>query len=329
MQVFTNALLRRAHAHRFFLLFALAHSCALAQSTTSVLRNLSSRSSVTVNGGPMITGFVVAGVAPKEILLRASGPGLSFFGVSNPLSEPTLTLFDAGGRRVATNSRWGSNANPAEIQLRASLLGGFPFSSGSADSALLLTLPPGAYTAHVSGNTSGVALLELYADRQETPGSRVTNLSTLLQVGTGEAVGIAGLWRVTNRRLLIRAIGPSLGAFGVANALADPVLEVIQPEWAGGTRLSPALFPAIVVARNDNWNIPIEALNSRLLQSSASPDDIRAATTASGAFPLPEGSKDAAMVVSFNTGDTLTINLQVRGSNGESGVTLIEVYEIP
>jgi hypothetical protein len=98
------------------------------------------------------------------VLIRAVGPTLSTFNVAGVLAQPTLTVVDSSGNTVATNTGWSTNANAAAIASEASTVGAFALPAGSADSALLLTLAPGSYTAIVSGvgGTSGVALVEAY-----------------------------------------------------------------------------------------------------------------------------------------------------------------------
>jgi hypothetical protein len=96
--------------------------------------------------------------------VRGDGPALASFGISNSLAQPVLQLFDSGGNLVASNTGWSTNSNAAQIAAAASAAGAFAVPGGSADSALLLTLQPGAYTIVISGagNSSGVALAESY-----------------------------------------------------------------------------------------------------------------------------------------------------------------------
>jgi hypothetical protein len=99
------------------------------------------------------------------VLIRAVGPGLAGppFNVPGALAEPVVTLF-AGTQSVATNTAWNSAANAAAIRDAARTVGAFALAEGSRDSALLVTLAPGAYTIQVSGanNTTGAALVEVY-----------------------------------------------------------------------------------------------------------------------------------------------------------------------
>jgi sugar lactone lactonase YvrE len=128
------------------------------------LTNISTRADVGSGALVEIAGLVVQGAQPAQVLIRAVGPTLSTFNVSGVLAQPTLTVVDAAGDTVATNTGWSTNANAAAIASTASSVGAFALPAGSADCALLLTLQPGAYTAIVSGvgGTSGVALVEAY-----------------------------------------------------------------------------------------------------------------------------------------------------------------------
>jgi hypothetical protein len=123
--------------------------------------NISARVQVGTGGNVLIAGFVIGGVTARTVLIRASGPALVPFGVANTLADPALTLF-SGSTVLASDSGW---AGVSAIASTAAAVGAFAWSDPtSADSALLMTLPPGAYTAEIasaSGGT-GVALVELY-----------------------------------------------------------------------------------------------------------------------------------------------------------------------
>jgi hypothetical protein len=128
------------------------------------LANISTRAMVGTGSSVEIAGLVIQGSTPAQVLIRAVGPTLSTFNVAGVLAQPTLTVVDSSGNTVATNTGWSTNANAAAIASEASTVGAFALPAGSADSALLLTLAPGSYTAIVSGvgGTSGVALVEAY-----------------------------------------------------------------------------------------------------------------------------------------------------------------------
>ena len=126
--------------------------------------NLSSRVVVGTGAAVAIPGIVIAGTVSKKLLIRGIGPTLATFGVQGPLPNPVLTVIGASGVTVASNDDWGSANNPAEIITTSAAVGAFALPTLSKDSALLVTLSPGSYTALVSGanDTTGIALVEVY-----------------------------------------------------------------------------------------------------------------------------------------------------------------------
>ena len=103
------------------------------------------------------------------MLIRASGATLSDYGVSDILADTVLTVFDSDDNEVATNTNWGDAANVDEIAAAITRVGAFAFPSDSTDSAILITLVPGAYTAQVSGNggATGNALVEVMGSTKD------------------------------------------------------------------------------------------------------------------------------------------------------------------
>lgn len=126
------------------------------------LVNVSTRGTVSPGAGTLIAGIVVSG-ASRAVLVRGVGPTLRDFAVPAALGRPRLRIFQ-GPNIVAENERWSDSSDAAAIAATATRVGAFPLSPGSQDTALLLTLPPGAFTAQVTGvdDTSGVALIEVY-----------------------------------------------------------------------------------------------------------------------------------------------------------------------
>jgi len=124
------------------------------------LANISSRAMVGTDADVEIAGFVVSGPhgSTENVLIRCVGPALSQFGVSGALANPVLTLFDSAGNLVATNAGWSTNLNAMQIAAAIQAAGAFALPQGSTDSALLVGLAPGAYTAQVTGlnGTTGV-----------------------------------------------------------------------------------------------------------------------------------------------------------------------------
>jgi hypothetical protein len=127
------------------------------------LVNISSRSYVGKGGKMMVVGFAVGGTGTEALLGRADGPGLAQFGVTDILSRPTLELSPLRAGTLI-NTAWGTSPSRADISAAASSAGAFPLAADSADSAAVVSLPPGAYTMRVygAGGTTGVALAEVY-----------------------------------------------------------------------------------------------------------------------------------------------------------------------
>jgi hypothetical protein len=112
-----------------------------------------------------IAGFVVAGDAgATSVLIRAIGPALTQFAVTGVLAQPVLTVFDSAGNAIGSNTAWGTSPNVAQLTAAMVAAGAFALPAGSADSALLLSLKPGSYTAQVAGlnSSTGTALIEVY-----------------------------------------------------------------------------------------------------------------------------------------------------------------------
>jgi pectin methylesterase-like acyl-CoA thioesterase len=265
------------------------------------LAQLSSRVQVG-SATPAIAGFVVRGDAPVPILLRAVGPTLgAAFSVPGFLPNPRLELF-RGSDRIAANTGWTNAANAGDIAQAAARGGAFALPAGSPDSALLLTLAPGAYTGVVSSasaTTSGTALLEVYDLSDGTSGQRLVNLSTRGTVG-GANVLIAGLSISSSqpKRVLLRALGPALSGFGIVDAVARPVLSLYRGS-------------ALVVS-NENWRADINTSNTAVAG-----DEI-------GLFRLVDA--DSTLLVNLPAGNYTAV---VSGAGGTTGTALVEVYELP
>lgn len=122
------------------------------------LRNISSRATL-IAGQSVSSGFVVKGNAIREVLVRAVGPSLAQFSVTNPAPSPRLIVWRREVR-LGTNQGWNGLVSISQASAR---VGAFPLLAGSRDSALLLSLPPGDYIAQVdSGDPGGEVLVEVY-----------------------------------------------------------------------------------------------------------------------------------------------------------------------
>jgi uncharacterized repeat protein (TIGR03806 family) len=271
--------------------------------------NLAARAQVAGGSGGLIAGFVIAPGANKTVLVRGLGPALAAapFGIPGTLTDPVLTLFgpDSATRVAATNDNW----SPGDATTFAAV-GAFALPPGSRDSALVAQLAPGSYTAQVAGTGTGtgIALVEIYdADRSPSgggTGARLVNTAVRAQVGTGANVLIPGLvvGPGAMKTVLIRAVGPGIAAapFNVPGTLAEPVVTLFTGAQS--------------VATNTAWN------------SAPNAAEIRATARTVGAFPLAEGSRDSVLLVTLPSG---AYTIQVSGTNGTTGVALVEVYEVP
>jgi hypothetical protein len=276
---------------------------ASAPAAAERMINLSTRAEVQGGSQVAIAGFVIGGQQSKTVLIRGVGPALAAYGVSGALAAPTVTLY-SGSTQVATNTGWSTASNASAISAAASLAGAFALPDGSADSAILTTLAPGAYTAVLSGaaGSTGIGLVEVYDLTDPATGQELVNLSTRAYVGSGADAAIAGVVvsGTVPKRLLIRAAGPALSAYGVTGVLASPQLTLLS----GST----------VVAENAGWSA--EANATAIAQAAAD----------TGAFAYASGSTDAAILIDLAPG---AYTAEVTGVGGTAGITLIEVYEVP
>ncbi|MEY2881074.1 MAG: hypothetical protein RLZZ15_3454, partial [Verrucomicrobiota bacterium] len=283
-------------------------AAAWVRAQESRLANLSTLATTGSGATVLAAGFVIGPGPSKQVLIRAVGPTLgTAFGVPGSLADPVLTVFNASNATVARNDNW-----LAVDAATFAAVGAFALPTNSRDSALVVTLAPGNYTAQVTSASisapSGAALVEVYELPDSTGASaRLINTSTSLQVTAG-AVPIIG-FVVTpgtgTRKFLLRASGPALAPFGVAGTLSDPSLALNSSAGA-------------ILATNDNWSTPVGA-------TASSATTLSSAFAAAGAFAFPAGSRDAALLVDLAPGN---YGLQLTGVGGGSGISLVEVYDV-
>ena len=282
------------------------------------LVNLSTRGSVAFLGDSLTVGFNISGTARATLLIRGIGPGLTRFGVSAALSAPRLEVNRPGvSTPLASNEGWdrpGNASTPAQISTAAAGVGAFALTAGSADSALLLQLDPGTYTATIRGlgGSVGEVLAEVYDVSRN--GTRLTNLSTLSRINADGDLLIPGIVIAGNnpRSLVVRAVAQGLQTFGYGSAdvLGDPRLVV----YSGQT----------VVTNNTNW-------------AQAGAAALTAAFPAVGAFPLTNAADSALLEplapgsYTLQAGATPLTAQQAAAANppNQVGSVLVEVYEIP
>src|SRR5438552_4627799 len=254
------------------------------------LINISTRLLVMTGDDIAIAGFIITGPDSKKLLIRGLGPSLTQFNVPNALQNPTLELHNGSGSVITSNDDW---KDTQQTLIEAT---GFA-PSDDRESAILITLQPGSYTAFEAGkhSTTGIGLMEVY-DLDTAANAKLTNISTRGFVQTGDNVMIGGFILGAASEpgsVVIRAMGPSLTPFGVANALADPTLALIDGN-------------GMLIASNDNWKDTQQtAIQNTGLQPS---NDLESAIFAI----LPVANYTAI----------------VRGKNGSSGGALVEVYSV-
>ena len=271
---------------------------------TSHLSNLSVLNQSGTGSNALTAGFTIGSGPAKQVLIRAIGPSLSTYGVNGVMADPSITIFDSAGNAIATNDNWDPSLANTFNQV-----GAFPLPNGSKDAAVIATLTQGNYTARVTGmgsSPTGNVIIELY--EVTANGTQLVNLSALTQVGgTGSSTVTAGLsvaQGIGSRLLLIRAVGPTLTTYGVPNVISNPQLQL----YSGSN----------VIAQNDDWGTPVGLF-------AASSANLASAFTQSGAFALPTGSKDAAILVNLPSGN---YTIQVTGVNSATGTALIEAYDL-
>jgi len=248
---------------------------------------------VGVGSDVLIGGCIIGGSAPKTVVVTAIGPSLFGAGIPDALANPTLTLVrSSDGAVIAANDDWGTAANATQIQ-----------ESGFApadvrESAIMMTLPPGAYTAIVTGpgGLTGVGIVAVYeVDHPEVP---LVNISTRGNVLTGGDVMIGGfvIQGTGPRTVVVTGIGPSLVGAGIPNALANPTLMLVRSSDQS------------VVAVNDDWG------------SAPNAADIQAAGFA------PADASESAIMVTLPPGAYTAV---LSGAGATTGVGIIAVYSVP
>ena len=225
------------------------------------------------------------------MVLRALGPSLSGFGLSDVLSDPVLSVYDSSGNLVGTNDNWQSDVNHSVVEAN----GLAP--ANPLEAAQVRTLEPGAYTVIVTGKdaTPGIGLVELY-DLSSLSNSKLGNMSTRGSVGTGDNVLIGGfiVGDVDSATVVVRALGPTLASYGVSGVLSDPTLTIYDSSGS-------------FIASNDNWETDPNAI---YVQKNGL---------------TPPNASESALVLHLPAGAYTAV---VRGANGGTGIGLAEVYTL-
>ncbi len=282
--------------------FLLAATLAFTDLFAADSRPALSVSTATVSSEGLLAGFTIGPGPAQAILLRAVGPSLA---VPGAIADPVLTLYDHTLTAIDRNDRW----LPADAPTFARA-GATAFAPGSQDSALVTTLAPGSYTAHLTSADSSPGLVRLELYPLDNPAPRLLNASVRLHVGSGPApvVHFTVSAGQPTRRLLLRAAGPALAAFGLTGTLPNPTLRLTATD---------ASTP---LATNDDWS------SSPTSAASAAPaPTLSQAFARAGAFAFPPASADAALLLDLSPGDYA---LHVADTTGASGLALVEIYDL-
>ena len=268
------------------------------------LVNLSILTSLDSADEVLTVGAVVGGAGTegtKPLLVRAVGPSLAQFGLGNVLADPQLEFFTAA-TMTGANDDWRGDAALADAFAR---VGAFPLMAATSRDAAIFdpTVRKGDTSVRITGvrGAIGTVIAELYDATSNAVFSattpRLINASVLKRISNSLTLGFV-IGGATPTAVLVRAIGPSLTDFGVAGALANPRLEVV--DGSGRT-----------VAANDDWGGggPLVDAFGRV-----------------GAFALGATTRDAAVVVTLPPG---SYTAQVAGEGSAGGTVLVELYEVP
>jgi hypothetical protein len=267
-----------------------------------LVANVSTRLPVGTDDNVLIEGFIVQGPvgSAKKIIVRAIGPSLLPFGITDALANPTLEIHDASNAIVASNDDW-----------RVTQPGGLITADQSADiatsglapsndleSAIIANLAPGSYTAVVRGlgNTVGTGVVDAFDLSASSP-AQLANIATRGLIQPGDKLMIAG-FIIQNGpvRAVVRAIGPSLSAFGITNALADTTLQLRDGNGA-------------LVVENDDWKVRTDGSSQQ------------AELEATGLQPTND--LEAAFLTTLQPGQ---YTAQVRGKPETTGIGVVQVY---
>jgi Putative Ig domain len=264
------------------------------------LANISTRLQIGSSDQLLISGFIISGSQKKTVLIRGLGPSLTAFGVAGALNDPNLELHSRVAT-IATNNDWRTTqiANAITADQRAEIEASGLAPANDAESAIVATLYPGAYTAVLrgSGSATGVGLVEIY-DLSPDADSRLANISTRGFVQNADNVMIGGFIiggnAGTGGKVVVRGLGPSLIFSGIANFITDPKLELHD---ANG----------LLIAFNNDWKESQES-------------EIKAAGLA------PVKAVESAILITLPPGNFTAV---LGDANNATGNGLIEIYNIP
>ena len=263
----------------------------------------------------VLTGLV-SGTPAVDGIFNATLTARNATGVSAPYAL-RLTVAPSLATSAVTSATT-ANITPGAAFTYQIAAGNSPVSYNASDLPAGLTLNaatglisgtvrvPGTYLIAVSANNASgpgpvTTLTVAVAGADVTAPTNLTSIATRARVGTGANVLIAGfaIAGTEPKAVLIRAVGPTLGGFGLTGVLVDPVLELYRADRSS-------------LAVNDSWG------------SDGNAASITATSARVGAFALPSGSTEAVISVALPPGN---YTAQVRGAAGGTGIGLVEVYD--
>jgi hypothetical protein len=273
--------------------------------TPGLVANVSTRLPVGTGDNVLIEGFSVQGPAgsTKKIIVRAIGPFLATCcGITDALANPTLEIHDPsnGNAIVAMNDDWKVTQFGSLITADQSgeiAASGFA-PSNDLESAIIANLPPGSYTAVVRGvgNSVGTGVVDAF-DLSPAASAKLVNIATRGLIQPGDQLMIAGfVVQGAPVKAVVKAIGPSLAAFGINNALADTTLQLRDQN-------------GVIVVENDNWKVRSDGSSQQ------------AEMEATGLQPTND--LEAAFVTTIQPGQ---YTAQVRGKPEGTGIGVVQVY---
>jgi hypothetical protein len=276
--------------------------------TAGLVANVSTRLPVGTGQNVLIEGFTVQGPAgsTKKIIVRAIGPSLANFGITDALPNPTLEIHDSNNNNaiIARNDDWQTTQTggiiTADQSAEINASGVKP--GNNLESAIIANLAPGSYTAVVAGagNSIGTGVVDAY-DLSPASSATLVNFATRGLVQPADKLMIAGFIIQSGPvKAVVRAIGPSLAGFGITNALPDTTLQIRDPNGN-------------IVVENDNWKVRSSDGSSQQAEMEATQLQ-------------PTNDLEAALVTTLQPGQ---YTAQVRGKPESTGIGVVQVYFIP
>jgi hypothetical protein len=273
----------------------------------------------------LVAGFVVQGSGTKQLLLRGVGPTLGTFNVPGEVTDALLTVYDGSSEVVATDHGW-ANAPLVGVSTVGATISAataadfdsvfaFALNPGSLDSAMKTDVPTGSFTAEntaTGSSAGGTGLVEVYDLDSSTSSADLTNLSCRAPVSSGHSL-IAGfvISGTTSQTVLLRAVGPTLGSYGVTGVLSNPRLTLYDDT-------------STAIAVDSGWG------NASTLGTSSVAAGIQSATASLMgsvyAFSLQSGSADSAIIATLPPGSYTVV---IDSPTGASGTALVEIYDLP